>query len=321
MLSGMRPTGTLHLGNYFGALKPWIDDVQGNYPFYAMVADLHSLTTLEETSDIRKKTLEMIALWLACGLNPEKTTVFLQSAVPEHGELNTIFSTLLPTSMLELNPTYKEMVTEHPKSGSFGILNYPVLQAADILLYKASRVPVGRDQESHIEIAREIAHRFNNHFGEFFSEPHALFSKTPKIYSLADPEKKMSKSGHPDSFISLLDDENAVARKIKRAVTDSENNLGSNLGNSAVAHLIELYRLVGGKINDPKDFDGKYAIFKSELASSVSKMLLPIQERYRELISNTQKIEKVLADGTERARVDAQKNLADIKQKIGLLQF
>ncbi|MBI1957470.1 MAG: tryptophan--tRNA ligase [Candidatus Niyogibacteria bacterium] len=322
VLSGMRPTGTLHLGNYFGALKRW-SEVQSDHDCYWMVADLHSLTTLESTADIEKTTLEMTTLWLAAGLDPERSTIFLQSAVPEHGELNAIFATLLPTSMLELNPTYKEMTAEHPKSGSFGILNYPVLQAADILLYKASRVPVGRDQEPHIEITREIARRFNNKFGEFFAEPHALFSETPKIYSLTEPEKKMSKSGRPDSYIGLLDDEKIVREKIKGAITDSGSEIVYDPEQKpALAHLIDLLHLSSGKPieNVVSEHGGAgYASFKTALAESVSAMLIPIQERFRSY--KPADVKNILADGTAKARAVAQKNLGDIKEKIGLLNL
>ncbi len=193
VLSGMRPTGELHIGNYFGALRQWVS-IQEKYDRHFMVADLHSLTTLETTKNIKEKTLELAVLWLSSGLNPKKSTIFLQSAVPEHGELASIFATLLPVSMLELNPTYKETVTEHPKSGSFGILNYPVLQSADILAYKATMVPIGKDQDPHLEITREIARRFNRRFGNIFPEPRSMFDEVPKVYSLSNPQKKLSKS-------------------------------------------------------------------------------------------------------------------------------
>ncbi|MBI2038742.1 MAG: tryptophan--tRNA ligase [Candidatus Niyogibacteria bacterium] len=322
VLSGMRPTGELHLGNYFGALKRWAG-IQSDHECYWMVADLHSLTTLESTADIEKKTIEMTALWLAAGLDPKKSSVFLQSAIPEHGELASIFATLLPVSMLELNPTYKEMTEAHPRSGSFGLLNYPVLQAADILLYKATRVPVGRDQEPHIEITREIARRFNNRFGEFFAEPHALFEKIPKIYSLKDPTKKMSKSHSPDSYIGLLDDADTVREKIMGAVTDSGNEIVYDPESKpALAHLIELLHLASGQAVEAIEKEYKsagYANFKKAVAESISGLLSPIQERFRSY--KPADVKGVLAEGTAKARTVAQKNLGDIKEKIGLLNL
>ena len=320
----MRPTGQLHLGHYFSVLKKWVE-IQGGYRCFWMVADLHSLTTLEDTKNIRKNTIEMVSLWLAAGLDPKKSLIFLQSAVPEHGELSSIFATLLPVSMLELNPTYKEMVSEHPKAGSFGILNYPVLQAADILIYKASRVPVGKDQESHIEISREIARRFNHRFGKTFSEPQTLFERTPKILSLLDSSKKMSKSHSPDSYVSLLDGPGTIRAKMKRAVTDSGKEIIYDPTNKpAVSNLLAIYELVSEipiKKLETKHKNSGYAEFKSDLAEAIIKHLAPIQEKYKELSKNPKKIENILKDGSERARLVARKSLKEVKSKIGLLNF
>lgn len=324
VLSGMRPTGEPHLGNYFGALKKWLE-IQDQYRCFWMVADLHSLTTLEDTKDLKKTTYEMAALWLALGLDPEKSTIFLQSGVPEHGELNAIFAPLLPVAMLELNPTFKEMTALHPKAGSFGLLNYPVLQAADILLYRACKVPVGKDQEPHIEISREIARRFNRRFGRIFPEPQAIFEKIPKIYSLADPAKKMSKSHGPDSYIALLDHPAKIRQKIKAAVTDSGKEIIYNPAKKpAVSNLLNIYRLVsGGQIKKiEKKFKNKgYAEFKKDLAEEIIKFLEPVQKRFRQIIKNPKKIEAVLKNGTEKARREAQKTMKEVKNKIGLINL
>lgn len=267
----------------------------------------------------------MTALWLAAGLDPKKSTIFVQSAVPEHGELNVIFSTLLPTAMLELNPTYKETLAEHPKAGSFGILNYPVLQAADILIYKASLVPIGKDQEPHIEIAREIARRFNHRFVKTFPEPHAFLEKIPKIFSLSDPIKKMSKSHGPDSYIALLDDPKKIRKKIGRAVTDSGREIIYDpLKKPAVSNLLNIDHLVSGKPIKAleKQFKNKgYAEFKKALAEEIIKMLAPIQARFQKIIKEPKKIEAVLKNGSQEARKVAQKTLAEVKSKIGLLDF
>lgn len=324
VLSGMRPTGKLHLGNYFGALKKWLE-IQDQYQCFWMVADLHSLTTLESTKNLKKTTYEMAALWLALGLDPEKSTIFLQSGIPEHGELNAIFSTLLPVAMLELNPTYKEMISLHPKAGSFGLLNYPVLQAADILLYRAGKVPVGKDQEPHIEISREIARRFNRRFGRIFPEPQAIFEKIPKIYSLTDPAKKMSKSHGPDSYIALLDHPDEIRRKIRAAVTDSGKEIiYDSVKKPAVSNLLNIYRLVSnGQIKKIEEkFKNKgYAEFKKDLAEEIIKFLEPVQKRFRQIIKNPKKIEAVLKNGTEKARREAQKTMKEVKNKIGLVNL
>ena len=323
-LSGIRPTGELHLGNYFGALRQWVS-IQEKYDCHFMVADLHSLTTLETTKNIKEKTLELAGLWLASGLNPKKSTIFLQSAIPEHGELGSIFSTLLPVSMLELNPTYKEMVSENPKAGSFGIMNYPVLQAADILIYKASRVPIGKDQDPHIEITREIARRFNRRFGNIFPEPRSMFDEVPKIYSLSSPQKKMSKSHGPDSYIALLDSPDKIRRKIKSSVTDSGSEIKyDELNKPAISHLLDIFYLVSDK--SAKELEKKYknsgyAEFKKDLAEAIIKHLTPIQKKYAEISKNPKAIEKILKDGSERARAVAQKTTREVKSKIGLLDF
>lgn len=324
VLSGIRPTGEQHIGNYFGAVRQWVS-IQNKYDCYFMVADLHSLTTLETTKNIKEKTIEMAGTWMAAGLDPKKSTIFLQSAVPEHGELASIFATLLPVSMLELNPTYKETLAEHPKAGSFGILNYPVLQAADILIYKASRVPIGKDQDPHLEMAREVARRFNNRFGKIFPEPKSLFDEVPKIYSLKVPDKKMSKSHGPDSYIALLDSPDKIRKKIKGAVTDSGSEIKyDELNRPAVSHLLDIFHLVSGrgvKEIEKKYKNSGYAEFKSDLADAIIAHLAPIQKKYKTLAKNPKKIEKILKDGSERARIVAQKTMAEVKSKIGLLDF
>ena len=324
VLSGMRPTGELHLGNYFGALRQWAS-AQDKDKCYFMIADLHSLTTLETTKNVKEKTLELAGLWLASGLNPKKSTIFLQSAIPEHGELGSIFATLLPVSMLELNPTYKEMVSENPKAGSFGIMNYPVLQSADILIYKASRVPIGKDQNPHLEITREIARRFNHRFGNIFPEPRSMFDEVPKIYSLSNPQKKMSKSHGSDSYVALLDSPETIRKKIGRAVTDSGSEIKYDERNKpAVSHLLDIFYLTSGipvKKLEASYKNAGYAEFKKDLAEAIIAHLSPIQKKYAEISKNPKKIEKILKDGSERARAVAQKTMREVKSKIGLLDF
>ena len=289
LLTGMRPTSSLHVGNYFGALKPMVE-LQQKYPTYLMVADLHALTTLENTKKLSEETLEVTMLYLAGGIDPQKVTLFVQSRVPEEAELATIFSMITPISMLELNPVYKEMLREHPKATNLGLLAYPVLQAADILSYKATLVPVGRDQLPHLELAREIARRFNSKFGNLFPEPKGLLGKEIKILSLEDPTKKMSKSHNDTTQIGLLDSPQTIQKKIKSAVTDSGKEILYDVNNKpAISNLMLLMVLASGKGMEriKQEFKGKgYKEFKEAVAGSLINALLPLQERYQKIVEN-----------------------------------
>ncbi|MBI2627832.1 MAG: tryptophan--tRNA ligase [Candidatus Niyogibacteria bacterium] len=327
ILSAMRPTGELHLGHYFSVLKNWVK-LQDFYRCFYMIADLHALTTFEDTAQIKKNTVKMAALWLAAGLNPKKSTLFIQSKVPEHSELAVILGMISPLSLLELNPTYKEMKAEHPKSNTLGLLSYPVLQAADILLYKAERVPIGQDQAPHLELARELARRFNRRFspkggigGEVLKKPAALFEKTAKIMSLQDPTKKMSKSADENSYISLLDLPEKIRHKIKRAVTDSGREIKYSAQKPALSNLIALYQLAADKNREEieKKFEGLgYKEFKKEMAEEIIGFLTPLQKRYQKLMENTDKIRKILENGSKTARKIANRTLAEIKKTIGI---
>lgn len=317
----MRPTSHLHVGNYFGALKPLIE-YQNKYKTFLMVADVHSLTTLEDTSAIRENTLKIATLYLAAGVDPKKVTFFVQSLVPEQLELATLFSMIVPKSMLELNPVYKEMLADNPKATNLGLLAYPVLQAADILAYKADTVPVGKDQLPHLELAREIARRFNGRFGNIFPEPASKISEDLKILSLQDPSKKMSKSHGEASQIGLLDEPETIHRKIKTAVTDSGQEVVYNPQEKpGLSNLIFLMHLASGesiqKIEDRFARRG-YGAFKEATASSLIMALEPIQIRYKELAKNKKAVEKLLIEGSKNAQKIAQKTLAEAKKKIGL---
>lgn len=327
ILSAMRPTGELHLGHYFSVLKNWVK-LQNSYRCFYMIADLHALTTFENTAQIKNNGVKMAALWLAAGLDPKKSTIFVQSEIPEHSELAIILGMISPLSLLELNPTYKEMKEEHPKSNTLGLLAYPVLQAADILLYKAERVPIGKDQEPHLELARELARRFNRRFspkggtnGEIFKEPAALFEKTPKIMSLQNPAKKMSKSADENSYISLLDSPEKIRHKIKRAVTDSSREIKSSAQKPALSNLIALYRLASDKSvkEIEKKFKGLgYKEFKEELAEEIIGFLTPLQKRYQKLMENPAKIREILENGSKTAQKIAHQTLQEAKKAIGI---
>ena len=310
ILSGMRPTGTLHLGHYFSVLANW-EKAQDDFDCFYMIADLHALTTLEKSENIRRDAESMAALWIASGINPKKSVIFRQSDVMEHAELAVILGMMAPLGMLELNPTYKDMKEEHPKFNTLGLLSYPVLQAADILLYKATAVPIGKDQEPHLELARELARRFNTRFGKVFMEPKAVLDKVTKVASLADPAKKMSKSHSKDSFITLLDTPAEIRRKIKRAVTDSGTTIEYKPEERpALSNLIMLYHLSSDfsiKEIEEAHVGFGYKEFKENLAEVIIKKLAPIQERYAKIISDPKKLEKILAEGAENARAVAAK--------------
>ncbi|OGZ41357.1 MAG: tryptophan--tRNA ligase [Candidatus Ryanbacteria bacterium RIFCSPHIGHO2_02_FULL_45_43] len=322
LLTGMRPTSHLHVGNYFGALKNVVE-LQKQYKTFLMIADLHALTTLENTKNIAEDTLNIAALYIAGGINPKKVTLFIQSAVPEQAELATLFNMITPVSMLELNPVYKEMLLEHPKATNLGLLAYPVLQAADILAYKATVVPVGKDQSPHIELAREIARRFNYHYGKLFLEPKTLLQKELKILSLKDPNKKMSKSHEAQTHIGLLDSPKTIHKKIKSAVTDSGKEIVYDpFKKPAISNLMMLMRLASGtsiRLIEKKFQEKGYAVFKESVADALIKLLAPMQERYNTLAENKKAVQKLLETGSKKARIVAAETLKEAKQKIGLL--
>jgi len=320
ILTGMRPTGILHIGNYFGALLPLVKLQKDADEFFIMIADLHALTTLKHSQDIGKNSLVLATIYLATGIDPQKSTIFAQSHISEHAELANILGTITPLSMLELNPVYKEIKEETSKliKNNLGLLAYPVLQAADILLYKTTGVPVGKDQEPHIEIAREIARRFNSRFGEIFVEPKTILQKESKIYSLQDATKKMSKSHGEKTYISLLDSPEKIREKIKIAVTDSGKEIIYDPKKKpAISNLLTIYNLFSGK--PAKEFAGGYAEFKKELAEVIIEGLAPLQKKYKELEKNPDYVKEVLAQGNKKAKKIASQTMEAVKTKIGFL--
>ena len=323
ILSGLRPTGALHIGNYFGALLPLVNLQDKVDEFFIMIADLHALTTLYNSKYLKKNTLNLATIFIAAGIDPEKSTIFVQSHVKEHAELANILSMVTPVSMLELNPTYKEMRQEHPKNNNLGLLAYPVLQAADILIYKATHVPVGKDQAPHIEITREIARRFNDRFNHVFPEPKTVLQKESKIFSLQNPNKKMSKSHGKNSCIGLLDFPDEIRKKIKTAVTDSGKEIIFEPDKKpAISNLITIYNLFSGKsIKEiEKIYKGKnYAEFKKDLAEIIIKGLNPLQKKYAELEKNKNYVKEILKAGEEKARNVASQTIKEVKEKIGFL--
>ena len=323
----MAPSGNIHIGNYFGAIKQWVElQNRGEYQNIFCVVDEHAITTPQDPQKLRSKILEVFTLYLALGIDPEKSIIFVQSHVPEHSELNWILSTLTPVSELERMTQFKDK-SKKQKSVLAGLLNYPVLMAADILLYKTNLVPVGEDQLQHIEITRAIAKKFNNAFGQTFAIPEPFLNKEAKrIMGLDDPSKKMSKSAeNPSNYIALLDSPEIIREKIKSAVTDSGSEIKYDIENKpALSNLLLIYSLFSGKSITvlEKEYAGKnYSVFKKDLAEVIVEGLSPIQKKYKELSANPDYIKKVLRAGAEKAKSIASQTMAEVRSKIGFLEI
>lgn len=321
LLTGMRPTGELHIGHYFGVIRPRVE-LQKRHRLLFMIADLHALTTLTDTTTIERDTFRMLAMLLASGFDSKKITFFRQSTNPAHSELAVLFSMVTPLSLLELNPVYKEMLEENPRKRTLGLLSYPVLQAADILLYKPQGVPVGKDQAPHVEIMREIARRFNHQFGRVFPEPRTILAEGDRLLSLQDSSKKMSKSHSSLSCISLLDPPEVIRHKIKSAVTDSRREIFYRpIEKPAISNLLLIYHLTSGmpfsKL-EQQFKESSYAEFKSALADLLVDTLAPIQKQYQKHIDQKDTLIALLEKGEKEARAIADTTLAEAKKKMGL---
>ncbi len=327
VLSAIQPTGTPTLGNYLGALKNWKDMADGYDCFYA-VADLHSITVRMEPAALRKQTLEMYALLIALGIDPEKNVVFIQSMVPEHAQLAWILNCYTQFGEASRMTQFKDKSEKHPENINVGLFSYPVLMAADILLYQADLVPVGIDQKQHLELARDIAIRFNNAYSPTFKVPEPFTVKeTSKIMSLTDPTKKMSKSDtNENSTIAILDDRDAIIRKFKRAVTDSFAEIRfapGEEGREGVTNLLSIYSAVTGKNMDAcvSEFSGKgYGDLKLAVGEAVSDALAPVRERFAEVSSDKAYLEKMYTQNSERAKYLSNKTLSKVYRKVGLIR-
>ena len=322
IFSGIQPTNELHIGNYLGAIAQWIE-LQNNNECLFWVADLHALTVPYEPRELKKRTLEVVATFLAAGVNPEKSIIFKQSDVKEHSELAWLLSTITPVGDLERMTQYKDKSQKFKQNINAGLLNYPVLMAADILLYQSDRVPVGIDQKQHIELAREIAKKFNKKFGEVFKIPDGLYSKLgAKIMSLTNPEKKMSKSDGPQSFISLFDSPEQIKKKIASATTDSGKEIKYNPEQKpGVSNLLTIYSLFSDKpIKElEKEFSNKgYAELKKSLAELLIEKLAIFRIKKQEFEKNPEIIENILNDGATRARSLAQQTMQKARVAMGI---
>lgn len=323
VLSGVRATGRLHLGNYLGALKGMLalqDDP--TYECLYMVADLHAITTPYKVEELRVNRREVIIDYLAAGLDPEKSVLFQQADIPQHGELTFYFSSVMTIARMQHLPTFKEKVKQYPENATMALLNYPILMSADILLYKASAVPVGLDQEPHLEVAREIARKMNQEYGMDFPEPARFKTKGEYVPSLTG-EGKMSKSIE-GSYITLVDDLATIKGKLAKAPTDSGKGALDEMP-GGVSSLLKFVQLFQGE--DKKKFyedayqsSGiRYGDLKKELAEAIYNDLEPLQEKRRELESNPEKVNKIIKEGKEKASAIAIATVNEVKEKMGLL--
>ena len=324
LVSGVRPTGEAHIGNYLGAVKQFVE-LQEKYKALFFVADFHALTEPQDPKTFATNIKSIAALYIACGLDPKKTILFVQSQIPEHLELSWILGTISPVGELSRMTQYKDKTTEG-KPANLGLFSYPVAMAADILIYKAQKVPVGEDQYQHLEFARTIARKFNSKFGETFPEPRAISAAkgAERLKSIADPSKKMSKSGTPNDYIALLDSEIEIRRKIQIAVTDSGKEIKYDSENKpAISNLLTIFSLMSEKEvkTIEKEYKGKsYSEFKKDLADLLVEKLTPIQITYKKIMKDDKKLMKILEDGAKQARAISQETIKEVKQKIGLLE-
>lgn len=322
IFSGIQPSGNLHLGNYLGAIQNWVK-LQEEFDSIFCVVDLHAITVPQDPEELKKKTIEVAKIYLAAGIDPEKSTIFIQSHVPEHAELAWILNTIAKMPELEKMTQFKDKSQKSGKeSASVGLFDYPVLMAADILLYDTQVVPVGEDQLQHIEITRTLANRFNKKFGETFAIPeHFIKKESMRIMGLDDASKKMSKSAASVyNYISLTDDAEIVRKKIKKAVTDSGTEIVYSDEKPALKNLINIYSLLDNKKPEEitKLYAGKgYADFKKDLAEVIISFLQPLQAKMATL--SDEKVLQILASGAAKVRPIAKAKLDDVKRKVGFV--
>jgi tryptophanyl-tRNA synthetase len=321
IFSGAQPTGNLHIGNYLGALRNWVA-LQHEYDSIFCVVDLHAITIPQDPAGLLAKTREVARIYLAAGVDPNVSTIFIQSDVKEHAELAWVLNCVVRIGELERMTQYKDKSKKQRENVSTGLLTYPVLMAADILLYQTDLVPVGQDQKQHLELTRDLAERFNRDYGETFRVPDAFIPKVgAKILALDDPAKKMSKSDeNVNGSITLMDDADAIRRKFKRAVTDSGTDIRFDETRPAVTNLLSMYQLLTGRTPEEIEahFAGKgYAQLKGDLAEATVEFLRPFQERVRAI--SDEELSRILRDGAEKARVIAAETLRQVKERMGIV--
>ncbi len=324
MLSGIQPSGQLHIGNYLGPLIHWPEMIE-EFDCYFFLADLHTLTVRQEPAELRKRVLTLLASYIACGLDPEKCTLFIQSHVSAHSQLAWVLDCYAMFGELSRMTQFKDKSAKHADNINAGLFTYPVLMAADILLYQPDFVPVGEDQRQHVEICRDIAGRFNGIYGDVFKVPEPYIAKVgARIMSLNAPESKMSKSA-PEGCVFLLDKPEDITRKFKRAVTDSDTEHCVRYDpdhKPGVANLMQIYGSATGKTYEEieREFDGQgYGVFKSAVGEAVVEKLRPIREETERLLSDKAYLESVYRAGAEKASYVAERTLRKVYKKVGLL--
>lgn len=320
IFSGIQPSGQLSIGNYLGALRNWVK-LQDAYNCVYCIVDMHSITVRQNPAELRRRSLEALALYLAVGLDPEKNIMFIQSHVPAHAELAWVLNCYTMYGELSRMIQFKEKSASHADNVNAGLFTYPVLMAADILLYQADLVPVGQDQKQHVEITRDIAQRFNGIYSDTFKIPEPYIPKEgTKIMSLTEPEKKMSKSDTSGGCVYLLDDRNTIIKKIKRAVTDSGCEIKYEDGKDGINNLLTIYSCFTNKTitEAEKEFEGKgYGDFKAAVAEVTADALGKIQDDFNHYLSDKENLNRILKDGSERAAYIARKTLSKVYRKVG----
>ena len=323
LFSAIQPSGILTIGNYLGALRNF-KKLQDDYNGIFALADLHTLTVKQDPAVLRKNSYELAALYMACGIDPEKSVLFAQSHVPAHAELAWILNTITYPGELSRMTQFKDKSLKHEDNINMGLMDYPVLMAADILLYNADLVPIGADQKQHLEITRDLAIRFNNRYGETFVVPEGYFGSTcTRVMSLAEPNKKMSKSdANLNAFISMDDDTDTIIRNFKRAVTDSDNRIVCAEDKQGITNLLNIYAAFADTTVEAaeKEFEGKgYGEFKLKVGEAVAAKIEPIRTEKNKILADKDYINGVLNDGAERASKIAYKTLGKVYKKVGLL--
>lgn len=324
ILSGMQPTNDLMLGNMIGALRNWVV-FQQQYECYFCVVDLHALTIRQVPAELRRRSLDVAATYIAGGVDPKQSAIFIQSHVSEHAELAWILNTFTGMGECSRMTQFKDKSSQHSDNVNVGLFTYPVLMAADILLYQANMVPVGDDQKQHLELTRNVAERFNYHYSPTFTIPEPFIPESGgRIMSLQEPTKKMSKSDpNTNATIFLIDSDDQIRNKIKRAVTDSGTTIQYDEARPGVSNLIEIYGITTGKTvpEIEREFDGKgYADFKAAVGDAVVEYIKPVRERYNEIRSDVPELTRILQEGAEKARSTARKTLRKVYKKVGLVE-
>ncbi|MBQ8577957.1 MAG: tryptophan--tRNA ligase [Clostridia bacterium] len=325
IFSGVQPTGNLTIGNYLGAIKNWTT-LQDDYECIYCVVNQHAITVRQDPAALRRATYETLAVYLAAGLDPEKNTLFIQSHVPAHAELAWVLNCYTMFGELSRMTQFKDKSAKHADNVNAGLFTYPVLMAADILLYQANLVPVGIDQKQHVELTRDIAERFNSVYSDMFTIPEPYMPKTgTKIMSLQDPTKKMSKSDeNENATVRILDDKDTIIRKFKRAVTDSDTNVRYAEDKPGISNLMSIYSCFTGKDFDAieAEFAGKgYGDFKLAVGEACADALAPVRSRFTELMADKAYLESVAKAGAEHASYIARKTLSKVYRKVGFVEF